>query len=150
MKGFTGICMIAAPLFRVVVFGQERTPPSPSAVPGCGACPTVGFDWRALREVFPSKKIRFVAWLMFPLLCAFVFGTGCSEVFSNSPTGAFLGRTGLYDYSPTAIQIGNLQQFWWCGEADNPALQSQDTDTILYATLDVSNQAKSLPAVVLA
>jgi hypothetical protein len=80
----------------------------------------------------------------------FIFGTGCSEVFSAKPPGAFLGRAGVYDYSPTAIQIGNLQQFWWCGEAHNPNLPSQATDTILYATIDTSTQATSVPVVVLA
>ncbi|MGA2536879.1 MAG: hypothetical protein ABSF53_12745 [Terracidiphilus sp.] len=71
-------------------------------------------------------------------------------MFSNKPPGAFLGRAGLYDYSPTAIQIGNLQQFWWCGEAHNPVLPSQATDTIMYASVDVSTKATSVPIVVLA
>jgi hypothetical protein len=110
----------------------------------------VGSDRKGLSELFSSKKGHFVIWLTFALVCIFVFGAGCSDVFSNKLAGAFLGRAGLYDYSPTAIQIGNVQQFWWCGEAQNPVLQSQATDTILYATMDVSTNTSSVPVVVLA
>jgi hypothetical protein len=79
----------------------------------------------------------------------FVAGVGCSDIFTNKPPGAFLGRTGLDDYSPSAIQIGNLQQFWWCGQGRNP-ITSQDTDSIQYATFNTSTNAESEPVVVLA
>jgi hypothetical protein len=48
------------------------------------------------------------------------------------------------------IQSGNLQQFWWCGQARNPEDSDQDTDTILYESIDTSTHQASTPVVVLA
>ena len=92
---------------------------------------------------------RFRAAVLLALLCNFLTATGCTDVSLNKPPGAFLGRAHAYDYSPAAMQIGNIQQFWWCGEAHNPALKSQITDSILYASFDVTTQTSSVPVVVL-
>jgi hypothetical protein len=70
--------------------------------------------------------------------------------FSGTPPGAVVGRGGVYDYSPSVIQSGDLQQFWWCGQAHNPNDKTQDTDTILYASINTSTNASSAPVVVLA
>jgi hypothetical protein len=107
-------------------------------------------DGRALhgRQIFDNKRFR--AGVFVAVLSALLVATGCNDISSNKPPGAFLGRAGAYDYSPSAIQIGNMQQFWWCGEATNPSLASQSTDTILYSTVDVTNQSTSVPVVVLA
>jgi hypothetical protein len=102
-----------------------------------------------MRGPFTWEGKRFRAAILLALLCDFLTATGCTGVSLNKPPGAFLGRAQAYDYSPAAIQIGNLQQFWWCGEAHNPALQSQVTDSILYASVDVTTQVSSVPVVVL-
>jgi hypothetical protein len=107
-------------------------------------------DRRALRGRLIVDNKGFRAGVFLAVLSALLVATGCNYISSNKPPGAFLGRTGAYDYSPSAIQIGNRQQFWWCGEATNPNLASQSTDTILYSSIDVTNQATSVPIVVLA
>jgi hypothetical protein len=61
-----------------------------------------------------------------------------------------VGRAGRWDYTPSVIQTGNVQQFWWCGEASNPAKPSQDTDTILYESIDLVSGLHVGPQVVLA
>jgi hypothetical protein len=107
-------------------------------------------DRRVLRGRSRFIKKSLVLMVGLAALGACLFGTGCSEVFSNAPAGSFLGRAGLDDYSPTAIQVGNVQQVWWCGQAQNPDNHDQDTDTILYATYNVVTKEKSEPTVVLA
>ena len=76
-------------------------------------------------------------------LAAFVAAvtvSGCASV--QLPKG-MIGRSGRYDYSPSVIQTGNLRQLWWCGYAKNPNNPSQETDTILYESVDtVTGDAK--------
>ena len=79
------------------------------------------------------------------VICIIAVGAGCGVTVTGPPPGAFLGRLGVYDYSPTAIQVRNLQQFWWCGQGHNPNKHSQDTDTIQYATFDVSTHVMTAP-----
>jgi hypothetical protein len=43
-----------------------------------------------------------------------------------------------------------VQQFWWCGEAQNPAKPSQDTDTIQYESIDLVSGQRVGPQVALA
>jgi hypothetical protein len=86
--------------------------------------------------------------LIFAVLCA--TGIGCGIDVNGPPAGAFLGRAGTYNYSPSAIQTGNLQQFWWCGAAQNPQFPSQTSDTIQYVELNLSTQKMSAPKTVLA
>lgn len=74
-------------------------------------------------------------------------GCGLPE---GTPPGAVVGRYDVYDYSPSVIQTGNLQQFWWCGIATNPTHSSQTTDTIQYESIDVTTQVKVGPMTVLA
>ena len=108
------------------------------------------FDWRVLRGQLPLKNKRFRTVVLFAALSVLLIATGCTYISSSKPPGAFVGRAGVDDYSPTAIQTGNLQQIWWCGQGHNPNVPSQDTDSILYATYNVSTQASSVPIVVLA
>jgi hypothetical protein len=68
----------------------------------------------------------------------------------GTPAGAIVGRAGEYDYSPSVIQTGSVQQFWWCGQARNPNDSEQDTDTILYESIDVSTHVTYGPVVALA
>jgi hypothetical protein len=60
-----------------------------------------------------------------------------------------MGRIGIYDYSPSVIQSGSVEQFWWCGQASNPNNPSQNTDTIQYATIDLATGAATKPVTVL-
>lgn len=69
---------------------------------------------------------------------------------SGTPPGAAVGRYGVYDYTPSVIQTGNLRQFWWCGLGANPLLNSQRTDTILYESIDTVTGQIIGPKIVLA
>jgi hypothetical protein len=69
---------------------------------------------------------------------------------SGTPAGAVVGRAGRYDYSPSIMQTGAQLQIWWCGQGRNPEKDSQDTDSILYASIDMKTGRKTNPAVVLA
>ena len=53
------------------------------------------------------------------------------------------------DYSPSVIQSGSIEQFWWCGQGSNPNQPSQTSDTIQYATIDLRTETASTPAAVL-
>jgi hypothetical protein len=74
---------------------------------------------------------------------------GCGFSFAPLPPGSIVGRAGNYDYSPSVIQSGNLQQFWWCGGAYNPSNSNQYSDTIQYESIDLSNEARYGPVAVL-
>jgi hypothetical protein len=77
---------------------------------------------------------------------AALFASGCGV----HPLGAsWIGRSGLYDYSPSVIQTGNMRQFWWCGQAVNPSDTSQDTDAILYESVNLTTGAIQGPWTVL-
>jgi hypothetical protein len=75
--------------------------------------------------------------------------TGCGFSFAPLPSGSIAGRQGLYDYSPTVIQTGNLQQSWWCGSSYNPSDIGQFSDAIQYQSVDLSTHAHYGPVTVL-
>lgn len=79
--------------------------------------------------------------------CAIFLVIGCG-VTSGDP-GAYVGRGGVYNYSPSVIQSGNLQQIWWCGGGNNPNQPSQVSDTILYASIDLTTKVMTEPYIVL-
>jgi hypothetical protein len=74
---------------------------------------------------------------------------GCGVSFAPLPAGSAAGRIATYDYSPTVIQSGNLQQVWWCGGGYNPAYTAQWSDTIQYESTDLSTHAHQGPLTVL-
>jgi len=74
--------------------------------------------------------------------------SACSST-THLPKG-MIGRVGKYDYSPSVIQSGNVRQFWWCGLAKNPVKHSQETDAILYESVDLSTNETTGPLTVLA
>jgi hypothetical protein len=55
----------------------------------------------------------------------------------------------VYDYSPSVIQTGNMEQIWWCGQGINPNQASQFSDSIQYQTINLSNGKHSAPIPVL-
>ncbi len=76
---------------------------------------------------------------------------GCaSSNDPGTPAGAVVGRAGAYDYSPSVIQTGDVQQFWWCGSGVNPTNPSQASDAILYETINASTHQTFGPVIVLA
>jgi hypothetical protein len=82
----------------------------------------------------PGKGIRaaFTALAMIAL---------CTIGYASTTVGGeVVGNAGVYNYSPSVIQTGNVQQFWWCGQAVNPNDPSQDTDTIQYESINVATQ----------
>src|SRR5580692_6195060 len=74
---------------------------------------------------------------------------GCGVSFAPLPAGSVAGRVGAYDYSPSVIQSGNLQQIWWCGLAADPLETTQFSDTIQYESIDLSTQTHTDPVPVL-
>jgi hypothetical protein len=73
--------------------------------------------------------------------------TGCS--LDTLPRGA-VGNVGLYNYSPSVIQSGEVRQLWWCSVGSNPLQHSQNADSIYYATINTTTQEKSEPVLVMA
>ena len=80
-------------------------------------------------------------------LLGIVTANGCGGTL---PADVFLGQSGAYSYSPTALQIGNTQQFWWCAQAHNPDNRSQYSDVIQYASYDLTTHQLTKPVIVLA
>jgi hypothetical protein len=74
---------------------------------------------------------------------------GCGVSFAPLPAGSVAGRLGAYNYSPSVIQSGNLQQIWWCGSDYNPLDRTQFSDTIQYESIDLSTQTHTNPLPVL-
>lgn len=74
---------------------------------------------------------------------------GCGVHFAHLPPDSVAGRIEVYDYSPSVIQSGNIQQVWWCGGAYNPSHTAQWSDTIQYQSIDLSTQSHSAPLPVL-
>lgn len=75
--------------------------------------------------------------------------TGCGTSFEHLPAGSIAGRDSSYDYSPSVIQSGNVQQIWWCGGAYNPNDKAQWSDTIQYESIDLSTHTRTGPEPVL-
>src|ERR1700748_80499 len=78
---------------------------------------------------------------------------GCSDggtTYLATPDGAIVGRGGYWNYSPSAIQTGDMQQIWWCGAGLNPTDPTQASDTILYESVNTVTHEKSKPVIVLA
>jgi hypothetical protein len=78
------------------------------------------------------------------------WAAGCGVSFAPLPAGSVAGRIAIYDYSPSVIQSGNLQQVWWCGQNYNPEVAAQFTDTIQYESIDLASGARQGPMEVLA
>ena len=74
---------------------------------------------------------------------------GCGTHFAHLPAGSIAGRIEDYDYSPTVIQSGDVQQVWWCGGGFNPNDTAQWSDTILYEWINTSTHTHSVPVPVL-
>jgi hypothetical protein len=116
------------------------------------------YDWRFAnrsppwgfgRDSIRLKKCSFLL-TMSLIAMALVFALSGCGASSGTPAGAVVGRAGRYDYSPSIMQTGNQLQIWWCGQGRNPQNASQDTDSILYASIDTTTGKKTDPVVVLA
>ena len=71
-------------------------------------------------------------------------------VSGGLPPGAVVGVARDYNYSPSVIQSGSVQQFWWCSAAKNPNDSSQHADSILYESMDTLTHTNYGPVAVLA
>lgn len=85
--------------------------------------------------------MRFRSWVVLAVLGLVVCGVGCGD----NP-----GRENRYNYSPSVIQSGEVRQIWWCGQAVNPTNKSQDTDAILYESVNLKTNQTTPPVTVLA
>ena len=62
------------------------------------------------------------------VLLAAPLAAACAYAYAATAVGPdVVGTTGYYDYSPSAIQTGLQQDYWWCGD-----LPGHTTDTILH------------------
>jgi hypothetical protein len=93
------------------------------------------------------QQAKFRTRLALSLLLAAFAAAGCSVEYLGA---GMVGRFGKYDYSPSVIQTGNVKQFWWCGFARNPTNSSQETDAILYESIDSVTGTSKGPLTVLA
>ena len=78
---------------------------------------------------------------------------GCADggiSYLATPEGAIVGRGGYWNYSPSVIQNGDVQQIWWCGAGLNPNDSSQTSDTVLYQTVNTVTHRTTDPVIVLA
>ena len=83
------------------------------------------------------------------MLFAAAMSSGCTANLKGIPAGSIVGRPGLYDYSPSAIESQGRIQVWWCGYAANPNDSAQDSDTIQYSTIDPVTGEVSKPITVM-
>jgi hypothetical protein len=63
-------------------------------------------------------------------VCALALTAALASAPAHASTrvgGGVVGTAGYYDYAPTVIQSGQVQDFWWCGD-----LPGHVTDTILH------------------
>jgi hypothetical protein len=74
---------------------------------------------------------------------------GCGISFAPLPAGSVAGRAGIYDYSPSVIQTGNVVQIWWCGSDDDPSDRTQISDSIQYQSINLANKSHQGPLPVL-
>lgn len=100
-----------------------------------------------LSHCYATAAVRLLALALLLALSLTPYGCGAPE---GVPPGAVVGRADRYDYSPSVMQNGSELQIWWCGMARNPTDSSQDSDSILYATVNTTTGRKSHPKVVLA
>ena len=75
------------------------------------------------------------------VLSLLFWGVGCGESSNQS---------NQYNYSPTVIQSGELRQIWWCGDSVNPTNKAQESDAILYQSVNLKTNQKAGPVTVLA
>lgn len=73
------------------------------------------------RSIYVSVAVIFAGLFMVSLA-----GCGAESTNLATPEGAIVGRGGYWNYSPSAIQSGNLQQIWWCGNGQNPTVPSRE------------------------
>jgi len=94
--------------------------------------------------VIGPLAVIFLALAMFNL-------AGCVASYNlQTPEGGIVGRGGYWNYSPSVIQTGDVQQFWWCGAGKNPSNPSQISDSILYESINTVTHVISGPFIVLA
>jgi hypothetical protein len=97
------------------------------------------------------KSFGGLAFVLASLFILFLGGCGANTSFSlATPEGAIVGRGGYWNYSPSVIQTGDEQQFWWCGAGQNPNDSTQISDTILYESINLVTGMRSGPTIVLA
>jgi hypothetical protein len=80
---------------------------------------------------------------------ALAVAAGCGIHDRHLPPGSVAGRAGIYDYSPSAIQTGNVVQIWWCGSDDNPSDRTQISDSIQYQSVNLTTNSRYGPVPVL-
>lgn len=100
-------------------------------------------DRYLLREfIYPSREGFRILIALGTLLVA----TGCGV----DPNPDWIGIVGVYNYSPSVIQSGSTRQVWWCGQAVNPSNPSQESDAILYESINLTTNSIDGPHTVLA
>ena len=96
--------------------------------------------WDVLRQ-------RGLYWILASAALPGLCGTASASITVGPKV---VGNSGVYNYSPSIIQTGSVQQFWWCGQGTNPNNPSQETDTIQYESVNLSTGGWVGPYTVLA
>src|SRR3984957_11446721 len=109
----------------------------------CAAC---GLSTRSSSQTMGQMR----AWTGIIVVLGLGCAAGCGVSFAPLLPGSVAGRAGIYDYSPSVIKSGDLQQFWWCGAGINPTDVTQFSDTIEYESIDLTTNAHYGPLPVLA
>ena len=93
------------------------------------------------------RRTELVVGLALTASLTLLVAIGCS---GRKRGGDFIGTVGAYNYSPSVILSGQVTQYWWCGNATNPAKHSQNSDTIQYQSVDAATGQTKGPLTVLA
>jgi hypothetical protein len=102
---------------------------------------------RSSRNV--ASGVLFFIFASLSLLSLASCGGNVSDYLATPP-GAIVGRGGYWNYSPSVIQEGDVQKFWWCGAGLNPNDSSQTSDTIIYEAINTVTHEIDGPDIVLA
>jgi hypothetical protein len=101
-----------------------------------------------MEEIMDQKSLVRQSILFLSAASLLVLFSGIAHA-STASGPRVVGNAGVYNYSPSVIQNGNVQQFWWCGEGQNPQNPTQTSDTIQYESINLSTGATVGPESVL-
>jgi hypothetical protein len=96
------------------------------------------------------KIFRLKQTVAFLITAVGLTGLGAQVKAQVTVGSTVVGTPGDYNYSPSVMQIGNVQYFYWCSAGTNPNDSSQYSDTIKYESINLSTGATVGPEIVLA
>jgi hypothetical protein len=95
------------------------------------------------------SRVKFTYTLGGCLATVFLLASGLSMNASTTVGSKVAGLANNYNYSPTVIQTGSTQQFWWCSAAASQN-QPNGSDGIIYESINSQSGQIVGPQLVLA